>query len=956
MASEQVLSLGEHEKGPLVRPLRQVDLIHSGSSRRVNGRPVSSARPAIVSSAVKFPNARPVEVLSRDRTRARTGSASCFASSDAEDGRGGSRSSTAPAGIGKSALLAAVRGSAARGGRVLATAGVQSEAALPFAALERLLPACCRPGRLPAPQRDALLAGLGIADATVPDHFLIGLATLNLLADAPTAGDRAGRRRAVAGRGERGRAGVRRAADRARAGHAGRRAARGRPVARAAAPGSRSGRSTRRPPGALLERRRRGLARDAAADARRWPAGNPLALVELPRAVAPSPRSPSGSSAPSPPSRPTCRPSTRALLLVAAADDSEEASELLAAAGARREADLDAAVEARLLERDGARRALPAPADPLRALSGGRASRERRDAHAAIAASSRGAPARVASRGRERRAGRGDRRRARSRRAGRPPARRGRRRRALRCSARRSSARRPSRRVERLLGAAELSVELGDVDRRGRDADRDASRTLEPDHVARARDPLGARGASPPIGPTTSSPCARCSPTQPQRRRGPRAASSLLAAATRCWWAVEADDPGARGGRRRGPPRRRRRPAGDRDPGRGVRGARRRRGSSSASTRPRDDRPDGHAPARPGGAHGRRTPRLAVRELSRVEVQWRAQGRLALLAQALVCAVVELGPARRLAGGRAAAAEGERLARETGQPLWAAGARAALVAAAGARGDVRARRWRIAAACRRSSSACRARTSPPCCRSRAASRRSAAGRYAEAYDQLARLFDPHDPAHHYAERHGGLSYLAEAAAHCGRVAEARAVFATFSPLLEGAPRRCCAVGVLVGRGVHRRPRSSRRSSHPLRPSPRPRAARLRRRGCAGSGAPPTRARRCAPPATSSTRSAPSRGPSAPARSCGPRASAIVRRVPEARDRLTPQELQIAQLAAGGLTNPEIGERLFLSAAHRRLAPLPRVPEARRHRPHRARRRPARRNLSHSAEASADGRA
>ena len=37
-----------------------------------------------------------------------------------------------------------------------------------------------------------------------------------------------------------------------------------------------------------------------------------------------------------------------------------------------------------------------------------------------------------------------------------------------------------------------------------------------------------------------------------------------------------------------------------------------------------------------------------------------------------------------------------------------------------------------------------------------------------------------------------------------------------------------------------------------------------------------------------------------------------RRVPKARDQLTAQELQIAQLAATGLSNREIGQRLYLS--------------------------------------------
>ena len=37
-----------------------------------------------------------------------------------------------------------------------------------------------------------------------------------------------------------------------------------------------------------------------------------------------------------------------------------------------------------------------------------------------------------------------------------------------------------------------------------------------------------------------------------------------------------------------------------------------------------------------------------------------------------------------------------------------------------------------------------------------------------------------------------------------------------------------------------------------------------------------------------------------------------RRTLDARDRLTPQELQIAQMAATGLSNREIGQKLYLS--------------------------------------------
>src|ERR1700750_1973738 len=57
-----------------------------------------------------------------------------------------------------------------------------------------------------------------------------------------------------------------------------------------------------------------------------------------------------------------------------------------------------------------------------------------------------------------------------------------------------------------------------------------------------------------------------------------------------------------------------------------------------------------------------------------------------------------------------------------------------------------------------------------------------------------------------------------------------------------------------------------------------------------------------------------------ARACGPRAPARLSCTArgcgaagaEPRDELTPQERQIAELARDGLSNPEIGARLFLS--------------------------------------------
>jgi DNA-binding CsgD family transcriptional regulator len=87
-------------------------------------------------------------------------------------------------GIGKSTLLDAAQDhSRACGMRVLRLSGVTSEAHLPFGALHQAVgPMLEQVTSLPARQRAALLTALGLSDGrTAPDIFLVGLATLNLL-------------------------------------------------------------------------------------------------------------------------------------------------------------------------------------------------------------------------------------------------------------------------------------------------------------------------------------------------------------------------------------------------------------------------------------------------------------------------------------------------------------------------------------------------------------------------------------------------------------------------------------------------------------------------------------------------------------------------------------------------------------------------------------------------------
>jgi DNA-binding CsgD family transcriptional regulator len=86
-------------------------------------------------------------------------------------------------GVGKTALLDHLVRQAS-GCRVERAAGVQSEMELAFATLHQLCaPMLDRLDRLPAPQRDALRTAFGISPGPAPDRFLVALAVLSLLSD-----------------------------------------------------------------------------------------------------------------------------------------------------------------------------------------------------------------------------------------------------------------------------------------------------------------------------------------------------------------------------------------------------------------------------------------------------------------------------------------------------------------------------------------------------------------------------------------------------------------------------------------------------------------------------------------------------------------------------------------------------------------------------------------------------
>lgn len=92
-------------------------------------------------------------------------------------------------GVGKSTMLRAAAAFAReRGALVLAASGIEAQAMSPFAGLHELLrPLIPSAGSLPTVQRQALLTAFGAGDGPPPELFLTALATLTLLVDAAAA-------------------------------------------------------------------------------------------------------------------------------------------------------------------------------------------------------------------------------------------------------------------------------------------------------------------------------------------------------------------------------------------------------------------------------------------------------------------------------------------------------------------------------------------------------------------------------------------------------------------------------------------------------------------------------------------------------------------------------------------------------------------------------------------------
>jgi DNA-binding CsgD family transcriptional regulator len=263
-----------------------------------------------------------------------------------------------------------------------------------------------------------------------------------------------------------------------------------------------------------------------------------------------------------------------------------------------------------------------------------------------------------------------------------------------------------------------------------------------------------------------------------------------------------------------------------------------------------------------------------------------------------------------------AAEEARRLATELREPQWIAAADTVDSVIAGIRGDQDAAE-RAAARAERIAVPTGANITVAFAQFGRIFAALGAGRGSDAYEAAERIFDPASPAHHPIIACWLTGDLAEAALHTGRLDEARARMKQVEAAVGDIPGTCIAVGLLHARALLAQDpeeaagRFDEALGADLTSWPLQRARLLlaygqwlrRQRRIAESRTPLRDARDamdCAAWGDQARRELRASGESSRRRDLAP------------RDQLTAQELQIAQLAAQGLSNRDIAQRLYVS--------------------------------------------
>lgn len=295
----------------------------------------------------------------------------------------------------------------------------------------------------------------------------------------------------------------------------------------------------------------------------------------------------------------------------------------------------------------------------------------------------------------------------------------------------------------------------------------------------------------------------------------------------------------------------------------------------------------------------------------------RQEARPGVLARALVSeawAAVHLG---NIAVGLPMAHEAYGLALETGQLRYAQVARLAEATVTGLRGDFERAESLTAEA---ESVLLPMGANPLLALVELARGRNALlrGDHSVAYEHLKRISNPKDTAYHMYVRFWVVADLVEAAMQSGHEQEARDAISTLEPLAAQSRSPVLEIGLRLARALIApdgeaealfQAAISEDASLPLMVARSQLAYGLwlRRQRRIAESRGPLRAARDAfqaigatPLAERARRELRASGENSP------------RRLPRASDRLTPQELQIAQMAASGMSNREIGQSLFLS--------------------------------------------